>query len=961
MVDARLHDDLARLLRHQGWSGLTQAQEQALRPLAQGGHVLLMAPTGHGKTEAALLPVISRLLDERDRLTHDGKPWPPGFKALYITPLRALNRDLMQRLRSWGEALGLRIGVRHGDTSQAERARQSRSPPDLLITTPETVQLLLYGDRLRRHLRTVRFVIVDEVHALAPAERGAQLAVALERVEQVIAQPAQTAEVAAKQRDAGRFIAGSGFQRIGLSATVADPQAVSTFLAGRGRTVTIVDVEARKDLALDVVVAQTDPEDTALAAEMGAPPEVLAQVRAVRDLVRAHQRVLVFTNTRDAAELMCSRSALLDGDATPLLGLHHGSLSPEHRADVEDRFKAGDLRGLVATSSLELGIDVGAIDHVVQIQSPRSVARLVQRLGRAGHRVGAVSAGTLVAVDGEDALECMAIAAGAKDHRLEPIDIRAAPLVVLANQLVALSNEYASLDRDWAYHVFTASAPFAELDEGLFEAAWTALLELRTLFPDEQRPDRFGRSGRARRHFLDHIGLIPDAQTYRVVDEVTKRSVGTVDDAFVAASLHPGAAFVMAGRGWSVLEVEAGPRRVRVAPAKELGGAPQWSGSELPVSAMVAREVGRLRRLIARRDGEGLAVVPGSATAMEVAQAPIREQQSRGLEVPTDETVCIESAMQGLVVHAMLGHRGNETLGRITQALLHQRLGVNIGLDHDAYRIHIKAPRGVAAADLQELWATLDPDSLDLLVAMLLRDSPLLRHHLVHVAKHFGALPKTMDPNRFTQAKIDALLGHLALQEETMDRLVHDRLDLGAVASWLRDLAAGRVRVVSQAAGPMAQVGGASRRMVAPVQTDERLLAKVRERIEDSDVLMVCTSCQNNWQLLARDLPPRPRCRRCGTIDVACLRPWHKDQITYLKAGTRRDAEQEGLRKRMLRNGALVGSFGRVACLALVGRGVGPDTAARILQKTMDPEGPVFWREVLLAELAFARTNAFWG
>ncbi|HET6399111.1 MAG TPA: DEAD/DEAH box helicase, partial [Candidatus Thermoplasmatota archaeon] len=184
-----LHPRLDELLRSQGWKELTAPQEAALQPLLDGRHALVVAPTGHGKTEAAMLPVISRMLAERDRLAARGQAWPTGFKALYITPLRALNRDLLNRLHGWGKALGFGIGVRHGDTPPAERQRQARQPPDVLITTPETLQLLLYGDTLRAHLGTVRFVVLDEVHDLLQSERGSQLLVALERLEEVIGQP----------------------------------------------------------------------------------------------------------------------------------------------------------------------------------------------------------------------------------------------------------------------------------------------------------------------------------------------------------------------------------------------------------------------------------------------------------------------------------------------------------------------------------------------------------------------------------------------------------------------------------------------------------------------------------------------------------------------------------------------------------------------------------------------------
>ncbi len=969
---AQLHPRLALLLADLGWTGLTAPQEATLGPVLAGENVLLVAPTGHGKTEAALLPVMGRLLAERDALARRKRPWPKGFKAIYVTPLRALNRDLLGRLESWAEALDLRVGVRHGDTSQSERGRQARNPPDLLITTPETLQLLLYGDTLRRHLATVRFVVLDEVHDLAASERGAQLAVALERLEEVIGQPGELRAAKAAERPCPRqpdARPAGGFQRIGLSATVADPTAVAAFVGGQGpegpRAVNLLEVAADKRLELAVIQPRVRDDDDATAGTLMVPPSAVAELRTARQLARAHQRVLVFQNTRDSAELMVSRSAVLDTQAgrPHLLELHHGSLSAEVRADVEDRFKSGEVHALVATSSLELGIDVGAIDHVVQVHSPRSVTRLVQRLGRAGHRAGAVSAGTLVASGPEDVLECMAVARSAIEGRLEPLRLRDAPLVVLANQLVALTNEYAELDPDWTYAVVTRAYPFRDLDEGLFQATWDALLEAKTLYASETAARRMARSGRARKHFLSHIGMIVDERTFRIFDEATKRTIGSVDDSFVAASLHPGALFIMAGRPWQVLEIENEEQRVRVGPVAEIGAVPQWSGSDLPVSREVAQEVARLRGHIAAGNADELAAYPVEPSALAAAAEPIRRHQDAGLEVPTGRLVTIEQSRRLVVVNVALGSRGNEALGRITQALLHQRFGAAVGLETDAYRVHLTLPAGEARVDLEELWDSLDPETLDLLLAMILRDNPLTRHHLVQVAKQFGAVPDALDPNRFTKARMQSLLDQLALQEETLSRLVHDRLDVEVVQDFLRDLAAGRVTVVRQGLGPLSLLRQEeTRNLFAAPKSDDKLLLEVRRRIEDSDILMACCSCASSWSPgKARDLPRRVACRRCGSIQVACLRPWNEDQIGLLKGdGARLGADDRALRNRFIKNGAMVASFGRVACLAMVARGIGPDGAARLLQKIQDPEDPRFWREILQMELTFARTNAFW-
>jgi ATP-dependent helicase Lhr and Lhr-like helicase len=1006
-----LHPRLVQLLREQGWEGLTEAQGQALTPLLAGKHTLLVAPTGHGKTEASLIPVLSRMMLERDRLKAEKKPWPEGFKVLYVTPLRALNRDLMGRLQSWGEALGFNIGVRHGDTSQGERTRQSKDPPDVLITTPETVQLLLYGDRLRRHLATTRFVILDEVHDLAVSERGAQLLVALERIEEVVGQPAELREAKAPERPGPKESharPGGGFQRIGVSATVADPAQVARWLGGRDRTVEVVVVKAAKEIRLAVVHPEPGPDDGELAARLAIPPNLVAQMHAIRKLCMEHKRVLVFHNTRDGAELLASRSALLDTEAgqEPLLGLHHGSLSAEVRTEVEEAFKAGRIRALVATSSLELGIDVGAIDHVVQVGSPRSVARLVQRLGRSGHRVGAISDGTLVATGPEDILECLAVARRAKEGRLEPLVLRLDPLVVLANQLVALTNEYAGLDRAWARTLMQRAGCFLDLDDNLFDATWETLLDVKTVFPEDGGPDgqrtspgaaqadprdddedraddegpilapfdepdlsppsktvdTYGRSGRARRHFLDHISLIPDEKTYRVIDESSKRSIGTVDDAFVAASMAQGALIVMAGRSWRVLEVETETARVRVAPVKELGPIPQWTGAQLPVSFEVAQEVARLRRHLSEKDEKALAAYPLSKAIRAKALEPIEKQKAQGLEVPTDTRVTLEVNRRVVIVNVALGTRGNEALGRITQSLMHQRLGAPLGMEADAYRIHFTLPQPRPSQELVDTWRAIDPASLDLLLSLVLRDSPLVRYHLVHVAKHFGALPKELDPNRFGRRKLDALFEHIALQEETLARLIHDRMDVAAVAAFCKQVAEGLAFTI-QGQGPLSFLGqDESRRIMANPKTDEAVLAAVKKRIEDSDALLACTTCGNHWQSKVLLLPRKIVCRRCQSIQVACLRPWNEDKLPLLrhKEPKKLTPEERHERERMVRNGAMVAAYGNVAARCMVARGVGPDTAARILQKVQDPESPGFWREILQAELTFARTNMYW-
>ena len=353
---------LRRLLDQRGFSEPTLPQAEAIPKILEGKNVLLIAPTGTGKTEAAFLPVLHQLLLSGTR--------EPGIKVIYVTPLRALNRDMLERLEWWCRALDVRVVVRHGDTDVRERRTQALSPPDVVVTTPETLQIFLLGRRLSRYLRSLRWVIVDEVHELADNKRGAQLAVTLERL---------------------RKIKGGDFQLIGLSATVGSPREVAQFLVGVGRSCEVVDVTVHRQMEFQIVYPEAHTSDKELAQKLYTFPDVAARLRIMRELIEKHRSTLVFTNTRPMAEILGSRFKLWDMRFP--VEVHHGSLSSHARVRVERGLKRGDLRGIICTSSMELGLDIGSVDLVIQYNSPRQVTRLVQRVGRSGHRIGETARG----------------------------------------------------------------------------------------------------------------------------------------------------------------------------------------------------------------------------------------------------------------------------------------------------------------------------------------------------------------------------------------------------------------------------------------------------------------------------------------------------------------------------------------------------------------------------------------
>jgi len=388
---------IRRLIEQKGFEAPTEPQEKTIPKILEGKNVLLISPTATGKTEAAVLPVLHMLLQTPVRHR--------GIKVLYITPLRALNRDVLERLEWWCNHLDVKLAVRHGDTDTKERTRQARSPPDMLITTPETLQAVLPGRLMRQHLQEVRWVIVDEVHEMADSKRGSQLSLALERL---------------------RWVTGKDFQMIGLSATIGSPEKVAQFLVGNERKVEIVRVPVARLMELEILFPQPTSEDYELASALFTHPEVAARLRVIRRYIEKQRSVLLFTNTRSASEVLASRFKVWDIDFP--VSIHHGSLAKPSRVAAERGLKNGELKGLVCTSSLELGIDVGRIDLVIQYMSPRQVTRLIQRVGRSGHRIGRIAKGLIVTMDSDDTLEAMVIARMACREELELSLYRQSPM-----------------------------------------------------------------------------------------------------------------------------------------------------------------------------------------------------------------------------------------------------------------------------------------------------------------------------------------------------------------------------------------------------------------------------------------------------------------------------------------------------------------------------------------------------
>lgn len=921
-------------LSERGFTTPTEPQRKAIAPLAAGKNGLVIAPTGTGKTETAMLPVFDALASE-ERF---------GIRALYITPLRALNRDMRDRLDWWGEKLDLDIDVRHGDTTQYHRQQQAEDPPDVLVTTPETLQAMLTGKKLRQALSDISHVVVDEVHELAASKRGAQLTIGLERL---------------------RELSGE-FQRIGLSATVGDPGEVGKFLTGdRGCEIMEVDVGSRLDVR--VREPRITAEDESLAGELASDPDLASHVRAIRDLVAENESTLIFVNTRQTAEALGSRCTALD---LPI-GVHHGSLSKEARIDVEDAFKAGDLDGLLCTSSMELGIDVGRVDHVIQYQSPREVARLLQRVGRAGHRADQLSTGTVLTTRPDDTLEALAICRRAHEGFVEPAEIHHGSLDTVANQIEGLVMDFGEISAREAYEIVTRAYPFRNLTEKEFREVVQELSGNRILWLDEEQ-DRLEKSGGTWQYFYANLSMIPDEETYTVSDVASGRTIGTLDERFVVNFAGPGETFIQQGEMWRIAEVNDEDSEVKVSPIEDpTGEVPSWTGSEIPVPKPVAEEVGAIRgragEAFARGDSRDAVVAdlidryPTDDYTAREALDPLEKQIESESPMPTDDRIVVESEPRSVVVNACFGHTANQTLGRVLSALLGQRTGSSVGLEIDPYRIELDVPRGVRDSDIVEILRETAPEHVAGIIELSLKNSDALKFKLAQVAATFGALKSWQGSGNFGRGRLLSALEDTPVYDEAIREIFHDDLAIESAGEVLSGIEGEGIAVETHGGHTPVGIGGRSsgRELLAPENADASVIDTVRDRIREDEMLLFCLHCQE-WERTqeVRRIPDQPECPLCGSTQIAALNPWAEEVIAAVKADEK-DDEQEKQTKRAYQAANLVQAHGKQAVIALAARGVGPHNAARIIAKLRENEDD-FYRDILAQERQYARTQSFW-
>jgi ATP-dependent Lhr-like helicase len=944
-VPTILSREIVTFLRSRGIVKPTPIQDKAIPViLKERTNVLLLAPTGSGKTEAAIIPLLQKL----QNMAKEQELF--GIYVIYITPLRALNRDVFKRIEDLCTCLGLTVDVRHGDTTQYARRKQAIKPPNLLITTPESLQAILPGKRLQYHLKTVFAVIVDEVHDLATSKRGVQLSLGLERLQHLV---------------------GSRIQRIGLSATVGNPDEVARLLSGSDpiRTIWAGYDSRRMDLRVDMPTPTE--HDKSLGRKISYPAHSVARLEAIIRLIEDHGSVLVFTNTRSFAEVLGVKMQALK--PTFEFDVHHGSLSKDARVSAEDRLKQGISKAIIATSSLELGIDIGQADLVIQYSSPREVSRLVQRVGRSGHGIGRVSKGIVIStINLDDITESGVIVRRARLNRVEDARIPMRSWDVLCHQISGILLDDSEIEKPELMRLVRNAYPYTDLSNSDLERVLNFMIERHLVKVDGSR---ISKSSRTRVFYYEKLSTIPDIRQVSAVDITTRSSIGVLDEDYVSANVEAGSVFVIRGKPWTVVSVDAESGEVLCSPVTSTDiEAPRWVGEMIPVPYEVASEVAKLWAAVLNKTEKELITwldreYAISGKAHEHFVETIRLTKNTLGVLPNIDNFVLEASGTNVVLHAPIGTRGNETLGIIIASLLTTRLGVNVAVERDPYRILFSSSERLDPEHFLDVLRDYSAEQAMHILELAVKSTQNFASRFVHVARRMDVIRKDARTKEIPVKYLIKSFEGTPLFEEAMREVLEEKMDTERALDVFSRFSKGHLSISvvrTESPSPLARLIIEEKtrfEVMGEVTEEDEVLRMMEERLLSKQFRLVCMA-QNHWDSVRTisTFEDAVECPICGSKMIAAVPPPDRE-LTRLMAKRLRGKPLSGSEEKKYKAAALtaelISTHGKTALLVLAGRGIGPVTAARILAS--EPVGRLeILRAIAKGELEYERTRPYW-
>ena len=896
-----LSPKLQKIVNEAGFTEFTGIQKEVIPKIKAGANLIIRAPTGYGKTLAAYLPMLDKVDVDK-----------PGIQLLYVTPLRSLNRDVFKNIIKISTKFGAEIDIRHGDTSAYDRANQIRMPPHCLITTPETIQSMFLSKKMMEHLKNLKFMIVDEVQSLMESKRGTQFSVAIERLKKI-----------------------TDFQLVGISATISDFEETKKFL-GCDESVSF---EGNKKYDIGVVYPSIDSDDESVAKKEGINEVVATSLRYIENEIKGSKSTLIFTNTREAAELLGYRLAKFLKDKK--MEVHHSSLSKEVRTEIENKFKVGEIDLMIATSSLELGIDIGDVDLVIQYMSPRQVIKLVQRVGRSNHKQEGIAVGKILTINVDDYLESKAIEACRAKDRLEVINLPLGSLDILAHQIVGIVIQGINKP-DEIFSLIKKSYAYKSLNKETFGLTIDFLIKHYML---RYYGDGLVRTRRGLLFYINNISSIPNRKTYIVVDSQLNKKIGVLDEEFIAEHGKEGEAFVMRGETWKIIKTE--PSKITVIRAHEsVGAIPAWEGELMPVHKFVAETAADLRHKY-------------------VEKFSVLKEQKENFSIPDKNNVVIEKVRDYVIIHSVFGNKVNEAFSKAIAAKISMVTGESVISKIDPYRIIIKTH--LPLKQISKIISSIDdPETL---VKEGLSRTSLYEYRFLNVAKRFGVINKYADFTKMhLRTLIDLYKGSI-IESETYNEIFNDKIDFDGLLDVLEGMRSGRIKTTLNdgPASPLTYEGlentyGGS--IMKPNEAKKALREMVLERLKSTRMYLQCLNCGNVIGEMNAGDADGLKCSKCGAKYIGFYKAKYKEMyLPIVKKGLGMKPltkDEKNIFESIKQSGALYLGYDGRACLVGASYGIGPATAGRVLASySKDQDGLI--DRIIEAEKNYIETREFWN
>jgi len=913
-----IDEKIIESFRDEGFQKLTKIQSISIPVISRMQNCLLVAPTGSGKTEASIIPIFSLL--ENERANKPNFIDENAIIVLYITPLRALNNDVLRRIINYAKKRNLDAQIRHGDTTRTAREKLVKKPPHILITTPESLGIILTHQKFKSYLKHLRWVIVDEVHELIGNERGTHLTVSLEHLQS---------------------ISSHNVVRIGLSATIGNLKEAANFISGTGRKCSIlVDNTIRK---YDIDVKHLK----------GSISNVAKFVLKYLNDNKICGSILLFTNTRDEAEYI--GTTIRNQNDIPI-EVHHGSLSRETREETETKLRKGLTGIVVCTSSLELGLDIGSVELVIHYGSSKQVSKLVQRIGRSRHVNFKSAKGLIIANSGDDELESLSIINRMKRRSIEIQNPHHNSLDVVSHHLVGFVISTSEPKRlEEVYQIITRAYPFRDLPFSDLKQC-VVLLDSFKIIKYDPKNQTYARRIKSYKYYFENISTIPNMVKFEVIDVIRKKRIGTLDQQFIGEFGERGNVFVLKGTQWRIVSVDDNKLQVNV---EQVFGSPinipHWVGEMIPVDYETAVEVGKLRNKVLDESNFKF-------------ESDIKNTLQKIPIIPDSKNIVIEIVVSknAVVIHSTFGTKINNTLSSLFSTFLASYVGHLVETKSDPYRILLSSSVRLSRANIEKIFY--DEYDVEAILITSLSNTYNLNWRVWTVSKKFGLLDKNAIYDKRLARLIYDRYSKSPISKESIRELMHDKFDVKSTQEVLRRI---RNKEISthwfdlSLFSPLAQsiIEHHSKMSSYPLSIEKGVLDLIKERLDKTKHRLICIRC-GKWERLleTREVMESISCKRCGSrlITTTFSSDYELSKIILNKlSGSEINTEQNHKFERAWKTASLINNFGKKALTVLSGYGIGVETAARILRNYVDDEN--LYKNIYDAERQYVTTRGFWN